>query len=151
MISHARRKKIIAAVIEKRRGEEKPTETLTIPKGSDPNSQEIIVWKGVILAAVLDSVSRQGIYNAQLLRITGWDLDNLELVCTESGEMYSVPLAWCPNNLRHGAAICYAAVQGRSCTNRVALWDTTNKRFTRKHLVMGLSRASRMDDIWIAD
>ena len=56
VISHARRKKIIAAVIQKRLGEERPAETLTIQKGSDPNSQEILVWKGIIMTAVLDSV-----------------------------------------------------------------------------------------------
>jgi hypothetical protein len=85
------------------------------------------------------------------LRIVQWDEENIELVCTESGETYVVPLAWCPNNLRHSAAICYAAVQGRSCVNqKVALWDTSNKRFTRKHLVMAISRASRIEDVWIA-
>ena len=111
-----------------------------------------MVWEGNVLTAVLDSVSRQGIYTAQLLRITGWGEDSLELQCTESAQTYTVPLGWAQQNLRHGAAICYAAVQGRSCTNqRVALWDTTSKRFTRKHLVMGLSRASRFEDVWLAD
>ena len=111
-----------------------------------------MVWEGIVLSAVLDSISRQGIYNAQLLRITGWGEDTLDLQCRESAQTYSVPLGWAAANLRHGAAITYAAVQGRSCTNqRVALWDTTSKRFTRKHLVMGLSRASRFGDVWLAD
>ena len=150
VISHARRKKIIAAVIKERLEKERPTEVLTIPKGTDPNSQEISVWKGIIVTAVLDSVSKYGIYNAQLLRIEAWNEENLELVCTESNEAYSVPITWCPNNIRHAASICYAAVQGRSCINqKVALWDSSNKRFTRKHLVMGLSRASSIEDVWI--
>ena len=135
-------------MIKQRLREEKPTRTLTIPKGGE-NSQEIVVWEGNVLTANLDSVSRQGIYNAQPLKITGWG-DSLELECTESAQTYSVPLGWAQANLRHGAAICYAAVQGRSCTSqRVALWDTTSKRFTRKHLVMGLSRASRFEDVWL--
>ena len=150
-MSHARRKKIIAAVIQQRLEKERPSKVLTIHKGADPNSQEIIVWHGIILTAVLDSVSKYGIYNAQLLRIEAWTEENLELRCTESNEVYSVPLSWCPNNLRHAASICYAAVQGRSCINqKVALWDSTNKRFSRRHLVMGLSRASRIEDVWIS-
>ena len=149
VISHACRKKIISAVIQQRLKEQQPKNILTIPKGSDHNSQEILLWEGQVVTAVLDSVSKHGIYNAQLLRVVQWDEENLELICTESGDNYVVPLSWCPNNLRHSAAICYAAVQGRSCTNQVALWDTNNKRFTRKHLVMGLSRASKLEDVWI--
>lgn len=103
------------------------------------------------MTAVLDSVSKHGIYNAQLLRIVQRDEENIELVCTESGENCVVPLTWCPNNLRHSSAILYAAVQGRSQINqKVALCDTSNKRCTRKNSCMGLSIASRIEDVWIA-
>ena len=121
-----------------------------IPKGTDPNSQDITVWPAVICTAVLEAVSRHGIWYAQLLRILGWTEETLELECTESAQTYSVPLEWAQANLRHGAAITYAAVQGRSCTNQtVALWDTASRRFSRRHLVMGLSRGSRIQDVWL--
>ena len=150
VISHARRKAIIAAVIAQRLREEKPPETLMIPKGADPNSQDIIVWPGVILTACLESVSKHGIYNSQLLRVVRWSAEGLELECTESAQRYTVPQNW--GSLRHAASMCYAAVQGRSCTNQtVVLWDTTSKRFTRRHLVMGLSRASSVHDVWIGE
>ena len=148
VISHARRKAIIAAVIAQRLREEEPPETLMIPRGADPNSQDIIVWPGVILTACLESVSKHGIYNSQLLRVIRWSSEGLELQCT--AQRYTVPQNW--GSLRHAASICYAAVQGRSCTNQtVVLWDTTSKRFTRRHLVMGLSRASSIHDVWIGE
>ena len=81
----------------------------------------------------------------------GWTAETLELQCVESAALYSVPLGWAQANIRHGAAITYAAVQGRSCPKSVALYDSTSKRFSRRHLVMGLSRASRIEDVWLAD
>ena len=97
VISHAHRKKIVAGVTQQRLQEEKPTKVLTIPKGADHNSQEILVWEGQVVTAVLDSVIKYGIFNAQLLRITHWDEENIELRCIESGDIFVMPLTWCPN------------------------------------------------------
>ena len=104
-----------------------------------------------MLPAVLDGVSRQGIYNAQLLSVQGWSEDLLRLKCTEGGAEFAVPIEWAQQNLRYGAAICYAAIQARTCYGTVALWDTTSRRFTRRHLVMGLSRATAATKVWLAD
>ena len=148
-ISHARRRQVIREVVEQRLWAERPPVYLCIPKGSDPQSQEIRVWPGVVLTAVLDSVSRSGIYNAQLLVVRGWTDTTLQLQCQEGGQEYEVPRAWAQENLRHGAAICYAAIQARTCRGTVQLLDWDSKRFTRRHLVMGLSRATSIDKVWL--
>ena len=115
------------------------------------SSQEILVWPGVVLTAVLDGISRFGIYNAQLLIVQGWSGDSLRLRCQEGGEDYTVPLSWAAENLRHGAAICYAAIQARTCRGTVQLLDWTSQRFTRRMLCMGLSRATSINNVWLGE
>ena len=122
-------------------------ETLTI--GSDGGSHQIRIWKGTVLTAVLDSLSKHGIYNAQLLRVLGWTDQTLALQCCEGGETYSVPRSWAEHNLRHGSCITYAAIQARTCHGTVQLLDWSSRRFTRRHLVMGLSRATAIGQVWL--
>ena len=151
VVSHARRRAVIRDVMAQRLAAESPAETLTIPKGTDANSQEIQVWPGVVLTAVLDGISRFGIWNAQLLIVQGWSGDSLRLRCQEGGEDYEVPLSWAAENLRHGAAICYAAIQARTCRGTVQLLDWTSQRFTRRMLCMGLSRATSIHNVWLGE
>ena len=125
--------------------------TLTIPKGSDPNSQELTVWEGTVLTAVLDGLSKHGIYNAQLLVCRGWSATALQLQCQEGGQAYEVPLDWARENLRHGAALTYASIQARTCRGTVQLLDWDSRRFTRRHLVMGLSRATSVESVWLGE
>ena len=47
--------------------------------------QNMILWPGVRLTAVLDGLSKEGIYNSQLLRVTEWDSTHVKLVCVEGG------------------------------------------------------------------
>ena len=62
-----------------------------------------------------------------------------------------VPLSWAAENLRHGAAICYAAIQARTCRGTVQLLDWTSPRFTRRMLCMGLSRATSVHNVWLGE
>ena len=104
-----------------------------------------------MLTAVLDGLSKHGIYNAQLLSVRGWTESALKLQCLEGGQAYEVPLDWCRENLRHGCCITYAAIQARTCRGTVQLLDWDSKRFTRRHLVMGLSRATSIDKVWLGE
>ena len=109
-----------------------------------------------MLTAVLDSVSRHGIYNAQLLSVQGWSAaehgdGTLHLRCTEGGAEYAVPVDWAQQNLRYGAAICYAAIQSRTCRGTIQLLDWQSPRFTRRHLIMGLSRATCAEAVWLGE
>ena len=128
-----------------------PGPTILLPKGADANSQELVIWEGTVLTACLDALSRHGIYNAQLLAVRGWTETTLLLQCEEGGQTYEVPLEWCTENLRHGAALTYASIQARTCRGTVQLLDWDSRRFTRRHLVMGLSRATSVETVWLAD
>ena len=113
--------------------------------------QNMILWPGVRLTAVLDGLSKEGVYNSQLLRVVDWDSSHIKLVCVEGGQAFTVTHAFCARNLRLAYAMTYASIQGRSCLGSVALWDTQHPRFCRRHLVMGMSRAVSADLVWIAD
>ena len=145
VISHRARRRHIDAWIAERM----PKETLTI--GSDGGTHLIQIWPGTVLTAVLDSLSKHGIYNAQLLRVLGWTDHTLSLECCEGGEQYEVPRAWAVHNLRHGSCITYAAIQARTCHGTVQLLDWSSRRFTRRHLVMGLSRATSIEKVWLGE
>ena len=142
---------MIAEVMAKSLAEERPTATLTIPKGSDANSKQLAVWEGTVLTAVLDSVSRFGIYNAQLLVCRGWTDTTVQLRCQEGGQDYEVPLEWAQENMRHGCCLTYASIQARTCQGTVQLLDWSSRRFTRRHLTMGLSRATSIDLVWLGE
>ena len=102
-----------------------------------------------MLTAVLDGLSKHGIYNAQLLVVRGWTDATLRLECQEGGERYEVPLDWCRENLRHGCALTYASIQARTCRGTVQLLDWASPRFSRRTLVMGLSRATSIEKVWL--
>ena len=111
----------------------------------------MILWPGVRLCAVLDGLSKEGIYNSQLLRVVSWTGGMIDLVCTEGCQSHRVTIAFCQRNLRLAYALTYAAVQGRTCTTSVALHDTKHHRFTRRHLVMGLGRATAAELVWLVE
>ncbi len=64
---------------------------------------------------------------------------------------YEVPLGRAQENLKHGAALTYASIQARTCHGTVQLLDWSSRRFTRRHLVMGLSRATAIDRVWLGE
>ena len=104
-----------------------------------------------MLTAVLDGLSKHGIYNAQLLVCRGWTETAMRLPCQEGGQTYEVPLDWARENLRQGCCMCYAAIQARTCRGTVQLLDWDSRRFTRRHLVMGLSRATALEHVWLGE
>ena len=107
------------------------------------------LWPGVLITTVLDGLPKEGIYSSQLLGVITWDANTISLTCAEGGQLYSVTHAFCQRNLRLAYAMTYASVQGRTCLGSVALFDTTHPKFTRRHLVMGLSRATAADRVWL--
>ena len=42
-----------------------------------------------------------------------------------------------------------AAIQARTCRGTVQLLDWDSRRFSRRHLVMGLSRATSIEAVWL--
>ncbi len=52
-------------------------------------------------------------------------------------------------SLRLAYAQTYASCQGTEFSGSLALWDTTNRHFSRRHLFVALSRAKRAEDICV--
>ena len=89
-------------------------------------------------------------YNSQLLKVMSWDADSVTLQCTEGQREHRASREWLALNTRLGWSVCYAAIQARTCHGTVCLHDTTHGKFSRRHLVMGLSRATSATNVWIA-
>ena len=65
----------------------------------------MILWKSVPLTAVLDGLSKYGIYNSQLLIVQGWCEKEIKLVCQEGGQHYTVTYDVLSEELK--ARVCY--------------------------------------------
>ena len=79
------------------------------------------------------------------------DILLINLTSAEGGALYSVTHNFCARNLKLAHAMTYASIQGRSCLGSFAFWETSHCKFIRRHLVMGLSRATKIELVWIAD
>ena len=67
-------------------------------------------------------------------------------------EEIEVPLEEIPNLPRLTHAMCYYTVQGRTIKDRhIMLIDTDHPRFSRRALIVGLSRATHSKDVHVAD
>ncbi len=143
-ISHARRRSLNDRVQNWRVSGERPRYIML--KGE----QTMLLWRGVPLIAVLNELSKHGIYTSQMLVTIAVD-DYVHLRCAEGGQEYAVSHLWAQANLRLGYAVCYASIQSRTCHGTVALWDTKHPMYSRRHLVMGLSRSTALERVWLAD
>ena len=54
----------------------------------------MILWPGVLLTAVLDGITINGIYNSQLLQVVKWDNTTITMCCFEGGDIYTVSHAF---------------------------------------------------------
>ena len=87
-------------------------------------TQDMIRWPGIMITAVLDGITKDCIYNSQMLRVVAYDANMIDLMCAEGGGSYRVGHNFCARNLRLAYAMTYASIQGRNCLGSVALWDT---------------------------
>ena len=125
-------------------------ELLAQPSSAANAPQDMILWLGFPLIAVLDGISKIGIYNSQQLEVMGWDESTVSLRCSEGGREYKVAKGFVSQNCRPGFCVTYSSCQGRTCFGTVCLWDTSGPRFSRRHLVMGMSRATSGGKVWLA-
>ncbi|MDA8584458.1 hypothetical protein N9L68_09475 [bacterium] len=114
-------------------------------------SQPMALWRGVPLVAALGGLSRCEIYNSQPLTVQSWHENRVELKCSEGGATYSITHDFCRRDLRLGYAMTYASIQARTYPGAIALWDTQQPKSSRRHLVIGMYRATRASYVWLAD
>jgi len=70
---------------------------------------------------------------------------------SKAKEEVTVPLADVPAVLRLTHAMCFYTVQGRTLRGNMVLLDTSNSNFSRRALIVGLSRATHGDHIHVAN
>jgi hypothetical protein len=69
---------------------------------------------------------------------------------SKAKEEVTVPLADVPAVLRLTHAMCYYTVQGRTLRGHTLLLDTSHPQFSRRALIVGLSRATHGDHVHVA-
>ncbi len=111
-------------------------------------TQEMLLWPGVILVAVLPEM-KQGIWNSQLLEIK--QLAPLGLECLDTGKTYEINVEFCQRYLRLSWCLVYASLQGRTMRHTLRLLDLEHPRMTRKMLLVALSRVWTRDMIWLGE
>ena len=68
------------------------------------------------------------------------------------GEEIEVPIGEIPYLLRLTHAMCYYTIQGRTIRNKhILLIDTEHRNFSRRALIVGLSRATHGQVVHVAD
>ena len=149
VISHKRRVAINTSVQRARFQEAK--EHIKLPPVEMQvacETQEMLLWRGVILVAVLPEM-KQGLWNSQLLEIK--ELTPLRLECLDTGKTYEVTTESCQRYLRLSWSIVYASLQGRTMTHSLRLLDLGHPRMTRKMLLVALSRARSWEMVWLGE
>ena len=111
-------------------------------------TQEMLLWPGVILVAVLPEM-KQGILHSQLLLIK--QLTPLQLECLDTAKTYEVTTEFCQKYLRLSWALVYASLQGRTMRHSLRLMDLEHPRMTSKMLLVALSRARSRDMVWLGE
>ena len=151
VISHKRRVAINRASQQLRFKQEQPAEYLALPAIDMEclnETQDMTLWQGVILVAVLPE-KKNGIWNSQLLKIT--QVTPLSLVCLDTGKTYEVSPDFCQRYLRLSWALTYASLQGRTMSHSLRLLDLNHPRFTQKMLLVALSRARSSELVWLGE
>ena len=87
--------------------------------------------------------------NGAFYQVIDWNEDFFTIEDIETNDFLVLPLKK-SKNFRIGFSITYHAIQSRSLKERVRLHDCNHPYFTKKHLAMGLGRATSADLIDLA-
>ena len=89
-------------------------------------------------------------------QVLGWSdetvqLQQLHLANPENnGNPFDLPYSECALKMRLQHALCYYSTQGRTLRDGlVCLTNTDHKHFTKRHLIVGLSRTGLGRDVYI--
>ena len=128
-----------------------PYVRLSPPPGEHANqTQEMILWPGVILIAVLPE-SKQGVWNSQLLVVREIGEANIGLECLDTLKTYQLTTEFVSKYLRLSWALCYASLQGRTMRGSLRLLDLGHPRMTNRMLLVALSRAQSRENVWLGE
>ena len=119
--------------------------------------QTMIMWPGIkLLACVKDSTKDKNIINGmeyEVLAFTDTDVTLRKLhpaLPAKNAEPFTLTHDDCALQMRLQHALCYYSTQGRTLIDgRIRLMDTDHAFFTKRHLIVGLSRTRRGSDVEI--
>jgi hypothetical protein len=103
-----------------------------------PQSQKVYLAEGVPLVACKTWES-EAITNASLWTVAGLNPLTLE---SETGKVIEFDPARFQEFFRLAHAMVFQVAQGRTLPGTVCLWETGSPHFTKKHRLVGLSRAT---------
>ena len=104
------------------------------------------MFEGKLMIAI---ASAKGVYNSQLLRVTGVGASECQLEDFETGAKLTMPNDAIQRFLRSARAMTFASVQGRGFDSLGI--HTASPKLTPRHLFMAISRARSSERLWIMD
>ena len=109
----------------------------------------MLIQRGARLICCLET-SKQGLFNSQLLTVTGFDAKTVSLKCDDTGAEHQVSHQFVQEKMRLGYCFTIASAQGRTLSD-VAVWDSRHPRFSKRHLFTCLSRGRSAARVSIED
>jgi hypothetical protein len=97
----------------------------------------MLIWPGLQLIGSV-SAEKKGVRNGCLYTVASVGSETVHLEGLEASFTYDQVKLW----LRLSYAQTYASCQGTEFSGPLRLWDVTHKFFSRRHLFVGLSRAT---------
>jgi len=134
-------------------------------KGTTCQPQDMTIWEGIRLIGcprgsgkVSLGVVQGVVYVVKQISDTHATLEMTRDYCKDptkppdplTKEVVAVPLDDVAEVLRLTHALCYYTCQGRTMDSHVVLMDTEYKWFSRRALIVGLSRATHGDLVHVA-
>ena len=143
-VSHRRRKQLIrkANAVYKRR----PHIFVKADKRY-PNSQDLHVGIGMELICC-KTVEPLALFNNSLFTVAGLGESTITVEELDTGGTTTrseIPVARIVELFRSAAALTTIQVQGRTLQGTVCLHEWSHPRFSRRHAIVGLSRATSID------
>ena len=136
-ISHRKRIQLNREANERER---RAHPAVLVRAGTNARAQDMWVWPGLRL---LGCAGHRRIRNGVLYEVEAVGDDSITV-----GEG-RLTFQQAVTSLRLAYAQTYASCQGTEFSGSVALWDTTNRHFSMRHLFVAMSRARKAEDICV--
>ena len=91
------------------------------------------------------TVERLALFNNVIFRCAELQEGHITVEELDTGESSEIPVARLAELFRSAAALTTIQVQGRTLQGTVCLHEWSHSRFSRRHAIVGLSRATSME------
>ena len=112
-----------------------------------PHSQHLYVAEGDRLLAV--KTNGGTLLNGAFVNVLKLDDENITVEDDMTGQITALPHSRFQEHLVSSVAVTYQGLQAKSVPGTVALHQTGHKHFSRRHLLVGMSRATHISNLSI--